>query len=400
LDNIEDAVYKVYETIIKDNDIIVVVDCDLDGYTSASIFINYLDNYFPDYCEHKIRWLHHEGKQHGLSDVIDQILEMDKTEEYLVVCPDSASNDLEEHKIIYSDGGMVITLDHHESGIKIPESIIVNPQTDNYPNKSITGAGVTWQFCRAFDDIYNKSNPKANNYLDLCALGNCGDMADYRELEIRALVNLGLSDVDKLRNAFLIMLANKNEYIMAKRNGLNYLSSSFSITPFINAVCRSGTMEEKELVFQAFLELPFGYVESSKRGEKGLCVPVWVEGVTLVERIKRRQTQFQDAAMEILEEKIQDENLLDNSVLVFTCEKNSIPSSIKGLAANKLQAKYQRPVLVLSEDDSGNYSGSGRNYSMSEIQDFKDVCRDTELTEYAEGQLVAHIYLFRLSAGF
>lgn len=111
LDNIEDAVYKVYETIIKDNDIIVVVDCDLDGYTSASIFINYLDNYFPDYCEHKIRWLHHEGKQHGLSDVIDQILEMDKTEEYLVVCPDSASNDLEEHKIIYSDGGMVITLD-------------------------------------------------------------------------------------------------------------------------------------------------------------------------------------------------------------------------------------------------------------------------------------------------
>jgi single-stranded-DNA-specific exonuclease len=201
------------------------------------------------------------------------------------------------------------------------------------------------------------------------------------------------------------MLANKNEYIMAKRNGLNYLSSSFSITPFINAVCRSGTMEEKELVFQAFLELPFGYVESSKRGEKGLCVPVWVEAVTLVERIKRRQTQFQDAAMEILEEKIQDENLLDNSVIVLLCEPGMVERNLAGLCANRIQSKYQKPCVILTKtwDKELNdyvYAGSARNYSMSEIQNFKDACEITNVTNMTAGRIVALIHLFRLSAGF
>lgn len=386
LDYIEEAIDKIEEAVSKEQDIIVIVDCDVDGYTSAAIFINYLNRRYPDYTQHHVSWIHHEGKQHGLKDTINQILEKEKTESYLVVCPDAASNDLEEHKIIFDDGGFVCAIDHHLASFRIPESIIVNPQLDDYPNKSITGAGVTWQLCRAYDERFS-DKPKANNYLDLCALGDCGDMADYREPEIRAFINLGLSNLNQLRNPLIKNLAIKNEYTLNKRNGLNYLSSAFALVPWLNAVCRSGTMEEKELIFSALLELPHSYVESSKRGEKGLAVPIWQEAITLVERIKRRQTQLQDEAMNLLEEQIQEKNLLDDSILVCTCGQDDIPSSIKGLAANKLQSKYQRPVFVLSEDSEGNYSGSARNYSMSEKQDLKDICAETGYAIYSAGRI-------------
>lgn len=107
------------------------------------------------------------------------------------------SNDIEIHKQLKEKGVDVICLDHHEaSEYSNDYAITVNPQICDYPNKSLTGAGVTWQFCRAFDDLY-ADEPHANDFLDLCALGNIADMASYKDLEIRALVNLGFEQYKK-----------------------------------------------------------------------------------------------------------------------------------------------------------------------------------------------------------
>lgn len=383
-DLMESAVNRVYDAVQNEENVQVVVDCDTDGYTSSAILTNYLFTLYPDWTHFHLSHTLHKGKEHGLSDVLDEILSDTK----LVICPDAASNDVEIHKQLKEKGIDVICLDHHEaSEYSNDYAITVNPQICDYPNKSLTGAGVTWQFCRAFDELY-AGEPHANDFIDLAALGDCGDMADYRQLEIRALCNIGFSNI---KNPFFFSMAKKNDYSIQKMNGINYYSMAFYVVPFINAVVRSGTMEEKKTVFDSMLlEYAFEDTESSKRGEKGKSVPLYEEAVTVAERVKRRQTKLQDESMELLENKIEEENLLDNAIILCLCEPGEVEKNISGLCANKLQAKYQKPAAILTysktiNDDEPYYRGSMRNYSLSPIQNLKDELEKTEEIEFCAG---------------
>ena len=74
LDNMDKAA-ALFDEIIKlgaNERICVVVDSDVDGFTSAAIFIQYLRKFNT---EVQIDYILHEGKGHGLSDTIDTILE-------------------------------------------------------------------------------------------------------------------------------------------------------------------------------------------------------------------------------------------------------------------------------------------------------------------------------------
>lgn len=97
--------------------ITVVVDADADGFTSAAIFLNYmydLYSYNQSKTETltKLRYILHSGKQHGLEDVIDQLLEDDSS---LVVIPDAGTNDVEQMQKLIDAGKTILCMDHHES---------------------------------------------------------------------------------------------------------------------------------------------------------------------------------------------------------------------------------------------------------------------------------------------
>lgn len=354
--------------------------CDVDGMTSASILTNYLFMLNSHWTQSNVTHIMHEGKQHGLSDVMNMIL----SDTSLVVCPDSASNDRKQHKILVEKGIKVLCLDHHECDCDSENALIINPQINSYPNKAITGAGVTWQFCKALDRLC-EVEPYADNLLDLCAIGMIGDMSNYREVETRAIVSLGLKN---LKNPFLVGLANAHAYVIEKRNGLNYLSMAFGVCPWINATCRTGEMKEKQLVFAAMLEQnKDSIVLSSKRGHKGEPVSLVEEAILVAERIKRRQTDAQNEAMAYIEHQIDDNNLLDNAMLFLIDEEGKIDSGVRGLAANKAQAEYQRPTAVLTpvenEDGEIELRGSMRNYSLSVNQDLKSTLESTGLVRVA-----------------
>lgn len=384
---------------VENNDsICVVVDCDADGFDASSLFINYLHAVYPDYTKSHVSWILHKGKQHGIADLIDDILKMPSVD--LVVSPDGASNDKKEQQRFNDAGIDVLILDHHECSEDYtditPEegkgsTVVVNVQISDYPNKALTGAGVVWQFCRAYDELYPDAPdhlPHANDFLDLAAIGDAGDMADYREREIRALMNLGLAS---FKNPFLFALAQKNKFILDKRKGMNYLSVAFGIVPFINAICRSGTSVEKEMVFEAMLtHKAFEKVASSKRGEKGQMVPLYQEAVTIADRTKRRQTDLEQSAMGCIDKKIQDQELTKNAIIAVVVDPNECEASICGLAANKIQSKYQHPAIVLRrtkpvDSDEEVYSGSLRNYSLCKNQDMKSMCEKTGDTVFVAG---------------
>lgn len=364
--------------INKNHKALVVVDCDVDGNTSAALLLNYLHKLFPTWVENNVDYCFHDGKQHGLND---QVRYLDETPYMLIICPDSASNDTEECRILKEDCTDVLILDHHDFDKENPYAIIINNQDgySNYPNKALSGVGVVWQFCRYIDSIMNIDY--ANDFLDLVAVGLVGDMMDLRSIETKALVTAGLKN---LHNPYLYYMAQRNAFKLGSK--ITPMGAAFYIVPLLNAIQRSGTQEEKKLVFESMLTYKaFKKVPSTKRGHKAGDKETIVEqAIRTSTNVKNRQTRVQDASLEALEKKIKDEHLLDHKVLLLLLDDDNIPAEVRGLIANKFMAKYQRPCCLLSKG-SGCYSGSARGCSIAGVDDFKQICLDTNEIEYAVG---------------
>ena len=378
LKNIKDAaVMIVNHCMWTDSKITILQDSDPDGLGSTAIIANYIHRI----CNKEPTILIHEGKAHGLADIdLDNIIDTTN----LLIIPDAASNDYEQLKYLHDNGVDIVIADHHHCEKYSEDAIVVNNQLDDYPNKNLCGAGVTWQLCCQMDELLHFDY--ANDLIDLCALSLCADMMDYREKEVRALVNIGYADV---RNKFFKAFVDKQEFSLNKMNGLNYLSSSFYVVPYLNACCRTGEMVEKRLLINALLDYKCDtMIPSSKRGEKGKEVPLWKEAITVIERVKRRQTKLQDEAMEFFEYQIQSKKLTDNAIITCVCGKDDAEPGILGLVANRIQAKYQHPTLVLQEveeEDGVHLKGSARNYSYCPVEDMRSLCEDTGVVDYAAG---------------
>ena len=386
-EKVKHAIKLINEYIWDNKEIWVLVDCDADGFTSAAIIINYIDKVYEDTeikIKDKIHYILHTGKQHGLEDSFDQF-----PDNSLIILPDSSTNDTEQMQNLLDRGCSIVCMDHHEADNYLEDNdnlVIINNQICNYPNKDMSAAGIVWQVCRAWDKIFNLDY--ANDFIDLAALGNLSDMMSYKSIETKAIIDLGLRNI---KNPFFYYMCEKNKFSIDKMGGINYMSIAFYVTPFINAIVRSGTMEEKDLVFKSFLHFyAFEKIESGKRGHKGELVPRVEEAVRIAANVKARQTKLQDTAMDLLEQRIQSEQLTENGIIICCCEPGEVEKSLAGLVANKIQAKYQHPCLVLTrskgkDDKEYYYRGSARNYSMSEIEDMRQLCENTGDVEYAQG---------------
>lgn len=378
LDNIEQAAKMLFNQLHKDGfHIHVQVDSDCDGYTSAALLLNYIHAIIPSAIEH-ISYSFHNGKMHGINPALIP------PETTLVIAPDSSSNDYDIHKMLHNKGIEVLVLDHHQAE-KISEyACIVNNQLCNYPTKSLSGVGVVYKLCQFIDSLLPASEQKADQFLDMVAVGLVGDMMDLRDFETHYLVQTGLS---QLQNPFIKGMAEKNHYQLGD-NPIP-IGVAFYIVPLINSITRVGTLEEKTLLFESMLNWKaFDLVPSTKRGCAGQQETRLDQSLRTCTNVKNRQTRNQDAAVEQVKSIIKENNLLDHKILLVKLEHPSFDRGITGLIANKLMAEYQRPVALLVEvDEDGKkaWSGSARGYEKSKLNDFRGFCRDSGLIYLAEG---------------
>lgn len=396
--NLKSAAALVIQTVHANKQMVVIVDCDCDGYTSAAIFINYMHDLFTGYVENYLTYYVHDSKQHGLSDCIDWVLNVENLG--LVVCPDSSSNDYTEHKILKDRGVNVIVLDHHDAEKISEDAVVINNQLSDYPNKDLSGAGVTWQFCRYLDKLLNINN--AEQYRDLVALGNDADMMSLRSIQTKHLIGTGLA---RPRNPFIVTMAQKNSFSL--KGKLTPIGVAFYIAPFVNAMARSGTIEQKLLLFESMLKYKaFEELPSTKLGHSiGDTETLVQQAVRVATNVKNRQTKVQDELMQKVQTKIAKHNLLDHKVLLFLMDPGEIDRNVAGLVANKIMAKYQRPVCILTRVQTKiqgmkiaelpwdeyeevcvvSYAGSARGCDKTGINDFKSICLQTGVCNYAQG---------------
>ena len=63
LDNVQEAYEILMSTLSSDKTIALIVDCDVDGFTSSAVIYQYLKDIKPDV---DIKFFLHEHKEHGL----------------------------------------------------------------------------------------------------------------------------------------------------------------------------------------------------------------------------------------------------------------------------------------------------------------------------------------------
>ena len=138
LDNIQNGAKLLVSHIAQKSKVFVIIDSDCDGYCSSALLINYLNNLFPAFVQNNISYSPHTGKQHGI------ILDMIPEDVKLVIAPDSASSDYEQHEELAKRGIDVLVLDHHEAPEVSQYACVINNQLCDYANKALCGAAIVY----------------------------------------------------------------------------------------------------------------------------------------------------------------------------------------------------------------------------------------------------------------
>ena len=384
--NMREGAAMLVKHISQNDKVLVQIDSDCDGYTSAAALINYLNCLFPGFVQNNVYYRIHTGKQHGI------LLETIPEDVKLVIAPDSSSNDYEEHQQLSLKGVDVLVIDHHEADKISEHACVINNQLCEYPTKSLSGVGMVYKFCSYIDELLNVDY--ADQFLDLVSLGMVADMMDLRDYETKHLITRGLENI---RNPYFKGMVDRQSYSL--KEGISPIGVAFYIAPYVNATIRMGTQEEKLMLFESMLDYR-GYelVPSTKRGCKGQQETRVEQACRNCANIKNRQTKARDAALENIERIIKEKNLLDNKILVIKLDSFEADKNLTGLIANQLMAKYQRPVLLLNKivneipnEETGkvetliSWEGSGRGYDKSKFDNLREFLKESGLVTYAEG---------------
>lgn len=375
--HLDEGAKMLIKHISQNDKVLIQIDSDCDGYTSAALLMNYLYCLFPSFVNNNISYRVHMGKQHGI--IPDTIPEDVK----LVIAPDSSSNDYEAHEYLNLSGVDVLVIDHHEADHISEYACIINNQLCDYPTKSLSGVAMVWKFCCYIDMLLKTDH--AQKFLDLVALGLVADMMDVRDFETRRLIDKGLQQI---RNPYFRGAIDKDQFHFT--NEITPIGVAFYIAPLINATTRVGTQEEKLMLFESMLDFR-GYelVPSTKRGCKGQAETRVEQACRNCTNIKSRQTKIRDNSLEKIEQIIANQNLLSNKILIVQLDDLITDRNLTGLIANQLMSEYQRPVLILNkienEDGTITWEGSGRGYDKSRLKDFRGFLENNKYVMYAEG---------------
>lgn len=348
LKNIDEAFLIVNKILsVPFTKIMVLFDTDTDGICSGTIITRYLHDLYGRVVETVID----SGKLHGLQDGdLWKYRDAD-----LLIIVDSLDSSEQNYRNLREDYGVenIIVLDHHAIDPTVPYNdwiTLVSSQTD-YANPSLSGAGVTWKFCKYCDARCNTNY--ADQYIDLAAAGIVADMMDMTVPENRYIVSQGLSN---LQNPAMKKIVGSF--------GFNSTAVAFSIAPAVNAANR---LDKNESAMQAFL------ADDNKEVLKY---------VKVMKKCKEDQNIEVDTLMEDIEKQCKKQS--SNKMIVVFIDTDY---GVAGLIANKLLEKYKRPILVLKENKQC-YSGSMRAVG---VEDFRKMLNDSGMARAYGHELAAGV---------
>ena len=344
-DHIKEAIECFNKHKNNKSNIATLVDSDVDGAMSSCMLISFMRE---AYGLEITKFFHHKNpKAHGLADA-EIVQQINLSDIDLLFVPDANAN-MKKKELLNSKGERVdiIVLDHHKNENKNENCIFVNNQfSPNVVNKDGSGTLVTWHFLHLL-------NPKiANTYISYVFISTLSDSMSLCSYENATFCHRGVKRIHENLKPFVDKF-NKDT-----------LFSSFSfggIIPKFNSTIRLATREEKDKLFDCL---------SGKITDKDILEEVF--------KFCSHYHSFQnEESKRLMEESVSVEDLNDKVLLCKINEK----TPLTGLVANKIQSKYNMPVLLLHDDINGHQcAGSAR----SPIP-LKEILKESKLFSLVEG---------------
>ena len=376
--NMDKAIELFIQSLDNDEKIGILLDCDVDGYTSSALIYQFLMKECQ-YPSEKIELFFHDSKQHGLSDE-KAFKNIKKSDIDLLIIPDASTNDVTQIKELLKVQKKILVLDHHQPNDKDMKTIfhnqngeligvIVNNQFGEYSTAG-AGAYVVLKFCEAMTEC------PLYHYYDLVAISSVADAMYILDKELIFYVTEGLKNVN---NELF------KEYMLSSNiEKLTPMGVSFNIANKMNGVIRYGKQEEKVDLFSALIgdkeEIEYTPRKSkSNPNPKTEIQSLQKAMVRISGNAKTRQDKAKKDCIEKCKKYIEENDLNKNKFILVIDKENSFTDKrITGLVAMGLVDIYKKSVILLSKSKDGNLIGSARGYG---VDNLKEIIQSTEIIE-------------------
>ena len=347
--DMEKATDRIVKAIEKQEKVTIYGDYDVDGITSITVLKSFLQDrglevsqYIPDRL--------HEG--YGLNkNAIDKIHSNGCELMITVDCGISAIKEIEYAKSL---GIETIVTDHHEPGNELPNALAVidNKRKDStYPFRELAGVGVVFKVIQALGMKLGLKEEEYLKYLDIVCIGTISDIVPLVD-ENRVIAKLGLLLIKQTRNIGLRSIIQSSGYTKIDSNSI-----SFGIAPRINACGRMGKAED---ALQLFLSKNINEV------------------FNLTNKLNEYNRLRQDTEKKIFEsaiKQIEEKHLAENTTI--TVGGHNWHHGVIGIVSSKITEMYFKPSILLSFEEDGIGTGSGRSIPGFDLHEALLKCTDT-----------------------
>ncbi len=347
--DMERACVRIFEAMEAKEKILIYADYDCDGIPGAVILSQLFKKLNYQNFEVYIPQRNSEG--YGLN--LEAINKMADDGVKLLITVDLGITAVAEVAQAETFGIDVIITDHHlparnASSIAdaggpptiLPRAYaILNPKTDDYPEKMLCGAGVAFKlaqgFVKKYGEYYKISNGWEKWLLDMAGLGTMTDMVPLIG-ENRAIASFGLKVMRKSPRPGLQKLLSK---LNIDQRYLSEDDIGFMIAPRLNAASR---MDDPRRAFEL--------LATEDEIEAGVLA-------THLSKINDERKLIVAGIMREVNKKFENREIRE----VIVIGNIEWKVGVLGLVAGKITDKYDRPSFVWGKDENDVIKGSCRS---------------------------------------
>ena len=350
--DMDKAVARIMAALEKKEPIVVYGDYDVDGITSTAVLYDFLRSNGAD-VEYYIPERQNEG--YGIN--IMAVNKLIKRGRKLLISVDCGITAVGETSFAHLQGMDVIITDHHTCKEKIPEDAVavLDPkrEDDEYPFDSLCGVGVAFKLILAVTMAMGKKTSDCfNRYIDLVAIGTIADVVPLTD-ENRVFVDRGLKLLQNPSRPGIRALFE----VAGTRTPVNASTIGFTLAPRLNAS---------------------GRLYNASIGVELLLSDNYDEALKTAKELDAANRQRQNAEQEIFEQALdmiaRDPNFEKKKVIVLA--NTEWHQGVIGIVASRLNERYYKPCILISDDGKGNGKGSGRSIPDFNLFDALSACED------------------------
>jgi len=339
--DMQKATARIAQAIKNNQKIVLIGDYDVDGVVSTTIMVDFFKKLNID-----VNWIvpNRFTDGYGLSPTI-----IPRIEGYdLVITVDNGISAVAAAKMCQTMGIDLIITDHHLLPPQIPEAYAIIDQKQeecNFPYSDICGAQIAWYLIVSLKNrLSAQIDMKA--YLELVAIAIIADMMPLKHIN-RAMVLSGIQLLNQSRRPAIRAF---KEHL--DKEGFVPDDIGFQLAPILNS---AGRMEDASLAVEFLISRNI------------------YDARTRLKKLVDFNTLRKEIEQDITEKAMKQVNNKDEVLVVYGEDWHE---GVIGIVAARISRYFEKPAIVLSKSESGDFKGSGRSFGVCDLFKITDNCRE------------------------